>query len=114
MSKKGWQGAANVMILSMEKSIQAAVSIVVYHLSRLFMHKGEGEIQLNMYNDFLTPANDFVNKVASYTGDKEAQVMLTESFESEFMEMSPNLDDFDSLTREVHSVNSLPYNLSSG
>ncbi len=111
MKKQGWQGASNVMVGSMEKSIDIALNIVVYHLARLYAHRNDGDIQMAMYTDFLVYATEFINMVASLTGDKEAQTVLTESFESEFMEMSPKLDSFDSLTREVHDVNTEPYKL---
>ena len=111
MSHKGWSGAANVMIASMEKSLENAVNIVVFHLYWLELHKDDGEMQMAMYMDFLPKATNFINAVSAQTGDKEAQTVLTEALESVFMDMSPNLDNFDSLTRDVHHVNTEEYNI---
>ena len=108
---KGWQGAYNWFIYPMEGSLENSVNIVVYHLFRLDKHKIDGPWQLAMYNDFSVPANQLISKFGLLSGDKEAQLKLTEFFESEFKEMSSKLDGFDDLVRAVHPVNSEKYEL---
>ena len=108
---KGWQGAYNWFIYPMEGSLENSVNIVVYHLFRLDKHKTDGPWQLAMFNDFSVPANQYISKFGLLSGDKEAQIKLTEFFESEFKEMSSKLDEFDDLVRLVHPVNSEKYDL---
>ncbi len=109
--KKGWTGASNVFAYVLDRSIVLAVMIISYHLSRLFAHKGEGASQLAMYNDFEPSATSFLQFVGTKKGDITAQKELTKEFESEFKDMASKLDEFDSLTRDVHPVNSSKYNL---
>lgn len=111
MRKSGWQGASNAFIKPMEQSIENAGNIVIFHLSRLDTHKTEGTWQLAMFNDFKVPANSFLTLTGQQAGDKQAQVVLTEDFESEFKDMHTKLDEFDSLVRIVLPVNSTGYNL---
>ena len=112
--KKEWSGAANVFVVSMEISLENALSIVVYHLTRLIARQGDGTGFMDMLNDFQGPANKFIGFMGQQTTDKEAQTILTEDFESEFKDMSANLDNFDSLVRDIFPVNSTPYNLIMG
>ncbi len=112
--KTGYQGSSNPCIKPMEQSIENAVNIVVYQLNRLIERQGDGAGFLAMLNDFQPEANNFLNLTGAQTGDKEAQVILTADFESEFSEMAPQLDGFDSLLRIVHAVGTTPYNLVMG
>ncbi|MEI6489293.1 MAG: hypothetical protein WCP52_10035 [Bacteroidota bacterium] len=114
MKKTGWKGSSNPFIYSMERSLQNAVSIIVYHLYRLLAHKGESAGHLAMYTDFEPAATIVINLASKKTGDKESQSVLTADFESVFRDMSTKLDDFDSLVRAVHHVNTTPYNLIMG
>jgi hypothetical protein len=109
MSKKGWMGSSNPFIISMERGIQNAVNIVVYHLTRLFLHKGEGAWQLSMYEDFRPEAEQFIAAAGARTGDLSTQVEFTDIYESEFKDMSTKLDSFDDLVRKIHNKNSIPY-----
>ena len=111
MKKSGWQGAYNVFIIAMEIGLPNALAIVVYHLFRLDKHKTDGPTQLAMFNDFSVPAQQFISKMGTLTGDKEAQVQLTDIFESEFKDMSSMLDKFDDMTRVVHGKNTDEYKL---
>ena len=109
--KIGWIAARNSFTYILERSGVFALMIISYHLSRLFAHKGDGVWQLAMYNDFEPHATAYMDYVGAKKGDIKAQVELTGDFESEFKDMATKLDDFDSLTRDVHPVNSTPYNL---
>ena len=109
--KKGSRLAANIFIAALEKGVSVAVLIISYHLSRLEAHKGEGAWQLAMYNDFLALATEFINIAGTKGGDLETQVMLTKIFESVFKDLPGKLDELDSLTRDIHPVNSDEYNL---
>ena len=109
MKKSGWQGAANPFVISMERSNENALNINSYHWTKLDIHKGDGPSQLAMFNDYDVPSQIFTNLLGKQTGDKVAQKSLTGFFESEFRDMSTKLDEFDSLTRDVHKVNTDEY-----
>ena len=66
--KRGFIATSNAFYRSMMRSLPIAVAIVVYHLSRLFVHKGDSATHLAMYNDFSVPANSFISKA----GEKKA------------------------------------------
>jgi hypothetical protein len=114
MKKAGWQGGANIFIISMEASLENALNIVVYHLYILTARQGEGAGFLAMLNDFSPDALLFINAVGVLTGDKEAKVILTDAFESEFKDMPAKLDEIDSLVRLVWAVGTDEYNLIMG
>jgi len=109
MKKSGSQLAANLFIISMELSIENALGIIIYHLARLFLHKGDGTWQLDMYNDFEVPANKFISLVGLKSGDSAMQKSHTFLLESVFSDMSINLKKFDTLTRAVHDVDTSEY-----
>jgi len=109
--KKGFMGTKNSFIRSMMKSIPIAVAIVVYHLSRLFAHKGDGAIHLAMYNDFAPTANSFISKAGEKGGDIVTQKTLTGFFEDEFKDMAIKLNEFEDLTRSIHGKNTKKYKL---
>ena len=109
MKKKGWQGVSNPFIKPMKKSLPIAVSIVSYHLSRLLFHKDDSALQLAMYDEFKIHAEAFIDNFGGRLGDKITQVQLTKIFKSVFKDMATKLDDFDSLSRAVHRVNSKEY-----
>jgi len=95
----------------MMRSLPIAVAIVIYHLSRLFVHKGDSAMHLAMYNDFATPANSFISKAGEKKGDFVTQITLTGFFEAEFKDMKMKLDHFEDLTRAIHGKNTKEYKL---
>lgn len=109
MKKSGSQVASNPFIISMEISLQIALSIIYYHWTRLDTHKTDGTWQLDMFNDFDVPAQKFFTLMGLKFGDLNMRISLTSVFESSFKDMSIKLDEIDDLIRKVHPVNSADY-----
>ena len=109
MKKAGSQIASNPFIISMEISLQIALSIIYYHWTRLNARKGDGAWQLAMFNDFDVPAQKFFSLLGLKFGDLSMRKSLTSVFESSFKDMSSKLDEFDDLIRKIHPVNSADY-----
>ncbi len=105
MRKYGFQGSKNPFIGPMEQSLTNALNIVVYHRQRCSAHSGDGTWQMAMFNDFKTPADNFIAKISAKTGDLAAQVVLTDMFESVFKDMAIKLDAADDLVIPVHGTN---------
>ena len=108
--RKGFNGSFNVFTSGMERSLQNAVNIIAYVLARLFLHKGDGAMQLSMYTEMKTPGESFIQKASDKIGDKEIQAIDTEEYESEFKDMSTKLNEFETLVIQVFAINSSEYN----
>jgi len=109
--KSGWRGASNIFEAPMNKSIQNAMSIVTFHQTILNIHKSEGAWQQVMFDDFDPLANDFLHAKGTHMGNYESQKAQTKFFVSAFKEMKSKLDHFDTLTRQIHAVNSDEYKM---
>jgi len=111
MFSQGWSGVSNPFENPMNASIPNSVGIVTYVNEMLYAHKGDGPLQLAMYNDFSVPAGAYIALFGDRTGDQAAQVELTDIFKIEFKDMAAQIKKFKKFVLDIYDEDSDEYRI---